>query len=88
MSFKGVLRLSCYYNEGISTERDFKKAANLFEKSASKGNVFAQATLARPNSWPSYTNGVPRSPSCTVAMHLAARSVLLPSGKKFMTQRG
>ena len=37
--------LGCYYNEGISTERDFKKAANLFEKSASKGNVFAQATL-------------------------------------------
>ena len=37
--------LGCYYNEGISTAKDPKKAAELFEKAATKGNVFAQAML-------------------------------------------
>ncbi len=37
--------LGCYYNEGISTAKDPKKAAELFEKAAEKGNVFAQAVL-------------------------------------------
>lgn len=37
--------LGCYYNEGISTAKDPKKAAELFEKAATKGNVFAQAVL-------------------------------------------
>ena len=37
--------LGCYFNEGISTAKDLSKAADLFGKSASKGNVFAQAML-------------------------------------------
>lgn len=37
--------LGCYYNEGISTAKDPKKAAELFEKAAARGNVFAQAVL-------------------------------------------
>ena len=37
--------LGCYYNEGISTAKDPKKAIDLFEKAAAKGNVFAQAVL-------------------------------------------
>lgn len=37
--------LGCYFNEGISTAKDFSKAADLFGKSAAKGNVFAQAML-------------------------------------------
>ena len=37
--------LGSYYNEGISTAKDPKKAAELFEKAAEKGNVFAQAVL-------------------------------------------
>lgn len=37
--------LGCYYNEGISVAKDQKKAVDLFQKAASKGNVFAQALL-------------------------------------------
>ena len=37
--------LGCYYNEGVSTAKDPKKAIDLFEKAAAKGNVFTQAVL-------------------------------------------
>ena len=37
--------LGCYFNEGISTIKDTKKALELFENAASQGDVFAQATL-------------------------------------------
>ncbi len=44
-SMRVMYILGCYYNEGVSTAKDPKKAIDLFEKAAAKGNVFAQAML-------------------------------------------
>ncbi|MBR0531059.1 MAG: SEL1-like repeat protein [Bacteroidales bacterium] len=37
--------LGCYFNEGISTAKDTRKALELFEKAASRGDVYSQAAL-------------------------------------------